>query len=76
MTQRLLSAPAVMLAMLMSNAAAAQTQNDIAASAFARYPSWGYQFPNQCMVWDGYQWVDMCWRPRAFFQPAWSRFRR
>src|SRR5215813_10901025 len=38
MTQRFLNAAAVILAMLMSNAAVAQTQNDIAANAFARYP--------------------------------------
>jgi hypothetical protein len=73
MTQRFLSAAAVMLALLMSNAAAAQTQNDIAWSAFARHP-WGYPRPNRCMAWDGYQWLNMCWRSRAFVSPAWARF--
>jgi hypothetical protein len=76
MRQRFLSAVAVMLIMVMSNAAAAQTRSDIAANAFAWYPSWSYQPPNRCIVWDGYQWVDLCWRPRAFFRPAWSLFRR
>ena len=70
MTQRFFGAAALMLALLMSNAAAAQTRNDIASSAFV----WGYQHPNRCMVWDGYQWLNMCWRSRTFVSPAWARF--
>jgi hypothetical protein len=77
MTQRFFGAAALMLALLMSNAAAAQTRTDIAASAFAWYPWSGYyQHPNPCMVWDGYQWLNMCWRPRTFVRPAWGRFHR
>lgn len=75
MTSRFLSATALTSILLMSNAAAAQPRNDMAASAFARFPGWGYQHPNRCMVWDGYQWLDMCWRTRTFFTPAWARFR-
>ena len=77
MTHRFFGAAALMLALLMSNAVAAQTRNDKAASAFAWYPWWGYdQHPNRCMVWDGYQWLNMCWRSRAFVFPPWARFRR
>jgi hypothetical protein len=76
MTQRFLGAAAVMLALLMSNAAAAQTRNDIAANVFAGYPWWGYQHPNRCMVWDGYRGLNMCWRSRTFVSPAWTRFHR
>jgi hypothetical protein len=70
MTQRFLGAAAVMLALLMSNAAAAQTRDDIAGSASTRY-AWSYQ---RCMVWDGYRWLNMCWRSRTFVRPAWTRF--
>jgi hypothetical protein len=73
MTQRLLGAAAVTLALLMSNAAAAQSWNDIPGIASARAP-WGYQRPNRCMAWDGYQWLNMCWRSRTFVSPAWTRF--
>jgi hypothetical protein len=38
MSQRLGGAAALVLALLMSSAAAAQTRNDIGASAFAWYP--------------------------------------
>jgi hypothetical protein len=78
MTQRLFGAAALILALLMSNAAAAQARNDTAASAFAWYPWWGYYYqqPNPCMVWDGYQWLNMCWRSRTFVRPPWARFRR
>jgi hypothetical protein len=74
MRQRFLGAAALMLGLLMSNAATAQPRNDIAAYAWV---PWGYyQHPNRCMVWDGYQWLNMCWRSRTFVHPAWSRFRR
>ena len=77
MTRRLFGAAALMLALLISNAAAAQTRNDIAPRAFASYPWWGfYQDPNRCMVWDGYRWLNMCWRSRTFVSPAWTRFHR
>ena len=68
MTQRFLSTAGVMLALLMSNAAAAQTRNN--------GPWWGYQQPNRCMVWDGYQWLNMCWRSQTFVRPPWARFHR
>lgn len=75
MKQRSLVIAALMLAQLMSSAANAQTRNDIAASVFAWVPSWRYyQRPNRCMVWDGYQWLNMCWRSRTFVSPAWTRF--
>jgi len=67
MTQRSLSAAALMLVLLMSNAAAAQTWNVA--------PWRGYRQPDRCMAWDGYQWLNMCWRPRTFITPPWSRFR-
>ena len=77
MTHRFFGATALTLALLMSNAAAAQARNDNAANAFAWYPWWGYnQHPNRCMVWDGYQWLNMCWRSRTFVFPPWARFRR
>ena len=72
MTQRFFGAAILTLALLMSNAAAAQTRNSIVASASAWVPWWGYH--NRCMVWDGYQWVNLCWRSRSFVQPAWTRF--
>jgi hypothetical protein len=72
MTQRSFRTAALMLALLMSNAATAQPRNNI-----AWYPWLGhYQHPNPCMVWDGYQWLNMCWRSRSFVFPAWARFRR
>jgi hypothetical protein len=75
MTQRLCSAAALILALLMSNVAAAR--NGITVSGFASYPWWGYdQHPNRCMVWDGYRWLNMCWRARTFVSPAWTRFHR
>lgn len=77
MTQRLCGAAALMLALLISNAAAAQSRNDIAASSFAWYSPWGYyQHPNHCIVWDGYRWLNLCWRSRTFVSPGWARFRR
>src|SRR5215467_4627914 len=77
MTPRFFAAAALMLALLMSNAAAAQTRNDIAAGGFAWNPWWGYyQHPNPCMAWDGYRWLNMCWRSRTFVTPPWSRFHR
>jgi hypothetical protein len=77
MTQRLFGAAALMLALLMSNAAAAQTRDDIAARVLTRYPWWDYyQHPNPCMAWDGYRWLNMCWRSRTFVFPAWARFQR
>ena len=77
MTQRFFGATALVLALLMSNAAAAQTWNDIAPVSSRGYPWWGYyQDPNRCMVWDGYQWLNMCWRSRTFVRPAWARFQR
>ena len=68
MTQRFLSAAALMLALLMSNAAAAQAWN-VATG-------WGYQPLNRCIAWDGYQWLNMCWRSRTFVTPSWARFHR
>jgi hypothetical protein len=66
MTKRLCGAAALMLA-LICNASTAQSSNF----------GWGYyQHPNRCMVWDGYQWLNMCWRPRAFAYPAWARLQR
>jgi hypothetical protein len=77
MTQWFFGAAALMLAVLMSNAAAAQTRNDIAPVSWRGYPGWGYdQHPNRCMVWDGYQWLNMCWRSRTFVRPAWAGFYR
>jgi hypothetical protein len=77
MTQRLFGAAALTLALLMSNAAAAQTRNDIATGGFAWDPWWGYyQPPNPCMAWDGYRWLNMCWRSRTFVTPPWARFHR
>ena len=29
-----------------------------------------------CLAWDGYQWLNMCYRSRAFIFPAWARFLR
>jgi len=74
MTRRLGGAATLMLALLMSNAAAAGTRNT-AGSAFAWHRA-HYQYPNPCIVFDGYQWLNMCWRSRAFAFPAWSRFQR
>jgi len=65
-THRFLGATALMLALLTSNAAVAQTRNDV--------PRWGYPQLNRCMVWDGYQWLNMCWRARTFVSPEWTRF--
>ena len=77
MTQRLSGAATLILALLMSNPAGAQPRNDIAASGFAWYPPWSYyQHPDRCMVWDGYQWLNMCWRSRTFVRPPWARFHR
>ena len=77
MTQRLCGAAALMLALLISNAAAAQPRNDIAANAFAWHPWSGYyQHADRCMIWDGYRWLNMCWRSRTFVHPAWARFQR
>ena len=77
MTQRFFGPAALMLALLMSNAAAAQTRNDFAPGVFAGYPWLGYyQHPDPCMVWDGYRWLNMCWRSRKFVFPAWARFHR
>jgi hypothetical protein len=72
MTQRSFGAAALMLALLMSNVAGAQTWNNITSG----YPWWGDQQSNRCMVWDGYQWLNMCWRARTFVRPAWTRFHR
>jgi len=77
MRQRFFGAATLMLALLMSNAAAAQMRNDIVPVSSRGYPWWGYyQDPNHCMVWDGYQWLNMCWRSRTFVRPAWARFHR
>jgi hypothetical protein len=77
MTQRFFGAAAVMLALLTSNAAPAQTRNDIAPESSPGYPWWGYYQPlNRCMVWDGYQWLNMCWRSRTIVRPPWARFHR
>jgi hypothetical protein len=77
MTQRLCGAAALMLALFISNGAAAQSRNNIAANGFARYPEWDYyQQADRCIVWDGYRWLNMCWRSRTFVYPAWARFRR
>jgi hypothetical protein len=77
MTQRLFGAAALILALLISNVAAAQVRSDNAASAFGWYPGWDYyQNPNPCMAWDGYRWLNMCWRSRLIVSPAWTRFHR
>jgi len=80
-----LGAQALMVALLMSNAALAQPRGDIGVSGFAwrpwwswpltSDPGWGYH-PNRCMVWDGYRWLNMCYRSRSFYSPAWARFHR
>jgi hypothetical protein len=75
MTQRLLGAAALMLVLLASNAATAQTRYDFAPTVFTPWLGY-YPHPNRCMVWDGYQWLNMCWRSRTFVHPAWSRFQR
>jgi hypothetical protein len=77
MTQRLFGAAALMLALLMSNAAAAQTWSGFTPVSSRGYPWWGYdQHPNPCMIWDGYRWLNMCWRPRLSVLPPWARFHR
>jgi hypothetical protein len=77
MTQRFSSAAALTLALLMSNAAPAQSREEVAARVFAPYPrEWGHYHPNRCTVWDGYQWLNMCWRSRSIVRPAWTRFHR
>jgi hypothetical protein len=66
MTQRLsAAAAALMLALLVSNAAAAQPLGI----------GLGY-YQHPCFVWDGYRWLNICWRPRTFVRPAWARFHR
>lgn len=75
MTRRLGGAATLMLALLMSNAAGAEPRNTAAGSAFAWHRG-HYQYPNPCIVWDGYQWLNMCWRSRAFAFPAWAHFHR
>ena len=76
MTQRVCGAAALVGALLVSNVASAR--NDVAASGFGWYPGRGYyvQHPNPCVVWDGYRWLNMCWRSRTFVSPAWTRFQR
>jgi hypothetical protein len=67
MTKRLSGAAALMLALLISNAATAQPSD----------PGWGYyQHPSRCTAWDGYRWLNMCWRSRTFVHPTWARFQR
>jgi hypothetical protein len=72
MTQRSFGAAALILALLMSNAAAAQTWSNM-TSISSR--GWGYD-PSRCIVWDGYQYLNMCWRPRLVVTPPWARFLR
>jgi hypothetical protein len=60
MTQRSFGAAALILALLISNAADAR--------------GWGYD-PSRCIVWDGYQYLNMCWHPRHVVTPPWARFR-
>ena len=79
-----LGAAALMLALLTSNAAPAQPRDDISGFGWrpwwfwplASAPCWGYYCPNNCMVWDGYRWLNMCYRRPPFVRPAWARFHR
>jgi len=66
MTKRFGGAVALMLA-LFWNAATAQPSD----------PAWDYyQHASRCMAWDGYRWLNMCWRSRTFVHPTWARFQR
>jgi hypothetical protein len=66
MTKRLCSA-AVLTLGLIWNAGAAQPSD----------PGWSYYHHlSRCTAWDGYRWLNMCWRSRTFVHPAWARFLR
>lgn len=32
--------------------------------------------PHGCLAWDGYQWLNMCYRSRTFVFPWWAHFQR
>jgi len=70
-----LGAAALVAGLLLSNAASAHPR-DIRSFPLASDPGWGYRHPNRCLVWDGYRWLNMCYRGRAYFSPAWVRFHR
>jgi hypothetical protein len=80
MTRLFFGAAALMVAVLMSDAAPAQPPYDrrpLWSWPLTSDPGWSYyQHPNTCMVWDGYRWLNMCWRSRTFVYPAWARFHR
>jgi len=74
---RCLQAAVLLVALLMSNAVSAQPRGDVGDWAWR--PRWGWPMASsayRCLAWDGYQWLNMCYRSRPFVYPAWARFQR
>jgi len=68
---------AALVAFLMSNVASAQPRGDNGSLTWR--PWWGWPMassPQGCLAWDGYRWLNMCYRSRTFVHPAWARFQR
>jgi hypothetical protein len=74
---RCLRAAVLLVAFLMSNMVSAQPRGDVGDLVW--HPRWGWptaSSPHRCLAWDGYQWLNMCYRSRTFVHPAWARFQR
>jgi hypothetical protein len=72
---RCLRAALLLAVFLMSDVVSAQPLGGVAD--FAWRPRWPVASgPHRCLAWDGYQWLNMCYRSRTFVHPAWGRFQR
>jgi hypothetical protein len=75
-----LGTTALVVGLLASSAASAQPRDDIDLTGFgwrvAPDPGWSDRHRYRCWVWDGYRWVNMCYRGRAYVTPPWMRFHR
>jgi hypothetical protein len=84
MTKCSLLGAALIFGLLVSNAAPAQARDDTGLTGWRPWWDWPlawnfrppYHHPNRCLVWDGYQWVNLCYRGRRYFSPTWMRFHR
>jgi len=66
MTKHVCGAAALIFALIWNAATVQAAGPDLA----------GYYQRSRCITWDGYRWLNMCWRSRNVVHPTWSRFHR
>jgi hypothetical protein len=81
----ILIAAAMTLALATSNAVRAQPRNVVGVNDFAwdQWVIWplpsdpvGIHYYYGCAAWDGYRWLNMCYRSPKFVRPAYAQLHR